>query len=928
MPVPERAESEHEAGAEGGTTSAVFVSTLIDLNNRENGDPIAYVRTTLVDQDAGERFLDKQWSAVDIPRAGAQICSFDVTQEDGTTVVQSFPGGRVYVVYTALRGSGTAQRGQILFSYSADCGETWSRPRDISTIPSADVDGDGFVTVADLAVVRASFSRTCGQSGFNSDADVNRDWTVNVLDLASVSRSLGQRVAARRIPQGAAIAIDPVTGAVYVTWREFATPGQPDAIQFTVSRDFGDSFGSPATVATFNPFDQGTSDTSFRSTAYPTLVSDGTRVYLAWTARGYAVARPDPVTGDARIVMSTSANGVQWTQPQVVDEPGRPGHQVMPALTFGSGKLFLLYYDLREDVSNLFGPYVDEFPILNAPPPKLRHTIDARIAEASPGVQPHFASVQLSEYAAGIIDGADFPQQLQFNPPNLPIFRRGTVPFLGDYLDLITAGTIRSGPDGTWEFNLEGNGTPSGHAVWTDNRDVRPTLAGDLARYTPPDSPARRATSLFDPTQTVPSCAADETGTRNQNIYSARFDEGLFAGVSGNSKPLGTLQRAFALFVENPGNEIRSYRLTIPDQPPEGEASFRQFSLPDSPLSFLDVSIPPYSTIARTIYVTSSDPDARLLIQVAEIVAPGEAIVPGGLHTSAVLNPDPSAPRIENPRIENGTIETPRIENAEVYSPRISGAVSSPRIENPRIENPRIENPRIENITVANRDVVNIGTGTPRIENPRIENPRIENPRIENADLVNGSIADTTWEMTNEGNTTAAYTVNLVLNDPIPPGFKTQLVIHKTYTTPAANGCDLTVQIHNVVVANITDPVFSDPADAVNPRIENPRIENATVGLAPGETASVTLRVFDPDVRDQINFTAAASVTPVAVAHAVNTEEASAGVTQPPFSVALTVVTPQLGDSPVGAPYRATPAGQCSRNMGPRGWFVPAGPRA
>jgi hypothetical protein len=242
-----------EAGAEGGTTSAVFVSTLIDLNNRENGDPIAYVRTTIVDQDAGDRFLDKQWSAVDIPRPGAQTCRFDVPQEDGTVIPQSFPGGRVYVTYTALRGSGSAQRGQILFSYSADCGLTWSRPRDISTVATSDVDGDGFVTAADLAAVRASFGRSCGQSRFNSDADVNRDCTVNILDLANVSRNLGQRGAARRIPQGAAIAINPMTGAVYVAWREFATAGQPDAMQFAVSNDFGATFGPPLTHSTRGP---------------------------------------------------------------------------------------------------------------------------------------------------------------------------------------------------------------------------------------------------------------------------------------------------------------------------------------------------------------------------------------------------------------------------------------------------------------------------------------------------------------------------------------------------------------------------------------------------------------------------------------------------------------------------------------------------
>src|SRR5262245_14618505 len=42
------AEDDDEAAGVDGTASSVFVSTLIDLNNRENGDPISFVRTTLV----------------------------------------------------------------------------------------------------------------------------------------------------------------------------------------------------------------------------------------------------------------------------------------------------------------------------------------------------------------------------------------------------------------------------------------------------------------------------------------------------------------------------------------------------------------------------------------------------------------------------------------------------------------------------------------------------------------------------------------------------------------------------------------------------------------------------------------------------------------------------------------------------------------
>ncbi len=135
------------------------------------------------------------------------------------------------------------------------------------------------------------------------------------------------------------------------------------------------------------------------------MTADGNRIYVGWSARGFATTRPDPTTGDARVVMSTSPTGAVWTPPRAVDESGVPGHQIMPALTYGGGKLSLAYYDFREDVSGLFGPYVDELPILTATPPGLRHTFDTRIAQAAPGAQPQFTSAQLSSYSFGALSG-------------------------------------------------------------------------------------------------------------------------------------------------------------------------------------------------------------------------------------------------------------------------------------------------------------------------------------------------------------------------------------------------------------------------------------------------------------------------------------------------------------------------------------------
>ena len=190
----------------------------------------------------------------------------------------------------------------------------------------------------------------------------------------------------------------------------------------------------------------------------------------------------------------------------------------------------------------------------------------------------------------------------------------------------------------------------------------------------------------------------------------------------------------------------------------------------------------------------------RSSVSVTEVTGVGGTVVTDGLTGRVILNPDIENPDIENPDIENPDIENPDIENAEVYNPDIENPdienpdIENPDIENPDIENPDIENPDIENVVVANPDIENVVVANPDIENPDIENPDIENPDIENPDIENGTISDVTWTVSNTGNTTSAFNVNLFLaNTTIPPGVTTQLVLYKTYQTPVAapNGCEL-----------------------------------------------------------------------------------------------------------------------------------------
>src|SRR5262245_31284307 len=332
----------------------------------------------------GDQMVDKPWLAVDVPRAGAQMCTIG---GPGTGVpMQTFPGGRIYIAYALFDGP-NEERGRVLFSRSVDCGATWSPPRVLSRFWSADVNDDGVANAADVTALQASWGRSCGQPGFNPNADINNDCIVNGFDLNFVSRGVSRPVPAQpRLSQGATVAIDPGTGALQIAWRQFADGVLPNAIVSVRSNDGGASFAAPTTVALTNPFDQGTTTTSFRTNAFPTMAFDGaSRAYLAWSSRGFAPQAPDPVSGDARIVMSTSTNGTAWSAPVAVDNQANPGHQIMPALGFSQGKLQLIYYDLREDESNLFASFIDEQPILTGQiDPAIRHTIDVRGAVADP----------------------------------------------------------------------------------------------------------------------------------------------------------------------------------------------------------------------------------------------------------------------------------------------------------------------------------------------------------------------------------------------------------------------------------------------------------------------------------------------------------------------------------------------------------------
>lgn len=837
--------------------SAVFVARYNDFNDREASNPVRYLGMSLVsDGRTASKFLDKPSLAVDIPRAGSQLCSAGG---------QFFPAGNVYVVYTDITTvSGATTAAKLFFSRSTDCGSTWSAPIMIS--------------------------------------------------------------GANTLNQGSVMAIDTRTGNLYVVWRRIARNLETDALLAARSVDGGKTFSAPVVIRNIVPFEQGTTSASFRTPMYPSAATDADgRLYVAWSERTGPSGSTPGVSDrrDGRIMLASSADGVTWSAPVMV-APTAPlaplsgrGHQFMPALSYSSGKLMLVYYDAREDSTvglfswtppsfiesrnpvgdlagaaanfeNVFSNYIQDAAVVPYTTLQRRHTLDLRASQASPGAMPVFSTSQrVSVYRFGFSAADPTIRQLEFNPPNFRMFKQGTVPFFGDYVDLAP------------QFPFLGSlinlpiPAPVFHAAWTDNRDVRPPVDGHWENYTPPYSLSRSNTSRIDGSVLAP-CNADHTGMRNQNIYTSRITAGLFFGSPGNDKPLGTIERAFVVTVQNSKAAPQSYRLQIVNQPFGGKATFQQLPLSAPALTTLDITVNARSSASRTVFVTSILKHAPVGVAITEIPAAGGTPTAASLTSATLLNPDPTSPDIGSP-----DIGSPDIASTEVYTPDIG----SPDIGSPDIGSPDIGSPDIGSPDIGSPDIGSPDIGSPDIGSPSYATPDIGSPDIGSPDIGSGSITDTTWPVTNDGNTTASYSTKLLQTAPIPQGLKLQLILHQSYKTPIARNCVLGTETQHLMLNNVPNPTVLTSADGIgSPDIGSPSVP--TVAIPPGNSVNLTVRILDPAHKNRV-IPATQFLTPVVIAHAVNTADLTNPNPQPAISMVIT--TPSLPDGVNSVSYGPVP---------------------
>jgi hypothetical protein len=776
--------------------SAIFVARYMDYNTQAIGDidSSKHLDSTLVDQKKSGQFADKPWLAVDIPRYGNETVPISAPSASGqlsalNSSTQYIPRYNVYVVYSVFYGSDTSHdHSEIMFVRSTDCGNSWERPVKLSE-------------------------------------------SVHVC-------------------QGTCIAVSPKDGTIYIVWRQYAREeqGVPDAIVTCKSDDFGQTFTKATEIDPIDPFDQYTGGDRFRTATFPALAVDYNGV--VYEADSEREIGPN---GEARIVIRTSKNGIDWSDPTAVDNHAGGGHQIDPSMIFSGGELKIAWYDTRKSLGNVDqnGTYHYHPDIADPGPTGLRHTLDTWVARADPSnpssnppSNPVFTdSTQVSRYIyeamtdanGDLVDGDGIPVDISGNPPviyqaqhnfsNLPIFIGGTAPFIGDYLDITPASMfLYDHEEGTWRFNTgEKPFDPTLSAVsFVCNRDVMiPTPPANWMSYRPPG----------------PGCLDDMTaGSRNQNIYTAQITNGIFAGSPVNTKPLEQFPASFLVYVKNLTDADKLIRLTI-DAPGDMDASFWEEEPPspeECPLGLCEervVELPvlAHSSITLTLFVQPYyNPLASFRVIIEELNGAGGLT---GLKNSVEFNPDPVCTQLIPPLEEYHTpviiSEEPSLVNLSDPT-MLSGQVVyvSPYLE--------------ELLNFCNPDIVAPGVRHPGVRHDSIINPGVRHTAI--GSIPNGEVTDLQWKVTNDGNTTSAYSFETIGETPSVPH---QLLIYRVTSTPDSEDCILSEEEHHELLLSIENPGVRHPG-VRHEGIDSPGVRHNTFFLAPGEEAIVTLRLIDP----------------------------------------------------------------------------------
>ena len=559
-------------------------------------------------------------------------------------------------------------------------------------------------------------------------------------------------------------------GTLYAIWTSF----EPRQIVLAKSLDSGETWSEPVAVTALSgpssmcTYDQPTNgvnevpnaaDESARSLAFATgqVGLDGV-VTLAWPERvehnrslpGFG--RPLPagacqIEGEGasspKIVVTRSSNaGLTWTLRRAIDmgvrcesrtpdplgpldrstpqaAPGscgansveRPaGAQLQPVLSQAAGKVVLIYLEGRADPSRASDRVLGSTGYHSG----RNAQVDVRAAELSAETGQLLKTIQVSQYSIDVnagdirqVTGATNPA-----PPNARAYNRaymlqykgGTISFMGDHNDLAPFEPYVFDSPPRFATAEDVPGAKFLGSWGGDNREALFPL-GDLYN--------NAAALLYDPPGSGKPSACNG-GARNSNAYAAYIGPRIDAFVNQSFKPLGTIQRSYAVTIRNRSSDRLVIRMAMQEK--EGfEGSFAQLqdvdvignndadpfcAGGDYPTCTARRTIEPHSNMTFTAFVSGpADPVAApVKIHIDDV---GNGLCNLGTFTGCDaivrLNPAPTNP---------APLAGSNITSTEHHGPHVSGpdvhTHANPTQGNPTQGNPTQGNPTQGNPTQGN----------------------------------------------------------------------------------------------------------------------------------------------------------------------------------------------------------------------------------
>ncbi|MGI9221570.1 MAG: immunoglobulin-like domain-containing protein [Woeseiaceae bacterium] len=282
------------------------------------------------------------------------------------------------------------------------------------------------------------------------------------------------------------------------------------------------------------------------------------------------------------------------------------------------------------------------------------YQLDENFYPSSDGV-PGFPSTRVSRFKSKPVqklDSAGSPvlnefgdpviisKQLEYNYPNGRLFRKGKAPFIGDY-NSVFAPQYRKRQDGTWVPNqsvpqpgtdLFASPEPIFHVGWTSNRHVRGRVyytgcdtwneslqmwesSDDCpSDYTDPQPGMLLPLQGADGSQDGPVLSCSAAGltaplTRNQNIFTAALLPDVTARVISAIKPPVGNVNTFVIAFDNGTDRDRRLVLTLPTGT---NTSFIKDADPALRDLSIDVVVPRGSSNSRTVFDYANELDTSV----------------------------------------------------------------------------------------------------------------------------------------------------------------------------------------------------------------------------------------------------------------------------------------------------------------------------